>query len=346
MLNHNIIAVGASAGGMEVLKSILAQLPCDFPGTVFIVWHVSPTYPSVLPQILQRVCSLPVAHAIDEEVIEPGRVYIAPPDHHLIVEQGQVRLTRGPKENRFRPSVDVLFRSAALAYGSQVIGVVLTGSLDDGAAGMYAIKQRGGIGLVQDPFEALHPSMPIQAMKAADIDYCLPMKEIGALLVSLVNEAVEKREENPVSDQMEMEVAIAREDNAFDLGIMKLGEPSPYTCPECHGVLLKLKEGNFIRFRCHTGHAYSLNTLLAEVTKYIEDKLWGTLRAIEESQLLMSHMAEHLREENDNEMAELFLQKSEEANKRTKLIRQALMSHEMVTKEKLNSQRKNPHSDP
>jgi two-component system chemotaxis response regulator CheB len=331
---------------MEVLKHIVAQLPCDFPGTVFIVWHVSPTYPSMLPQILQRLCSLPVAHAIDEEAIEPGRVYIAPPDHHLIVEQGQVRVTRGPKENRFRPSVDVLFRSAALAYGAQVIGVVLTGSLDDGAAGMYAIKNRGGIGLVQDPFEALYPSMPIQTMKAAKIDYCLPMKEIGALLVSLVNEAVEKREENPVSDQMEMEVAIAREDNAFGLGIMKLGEPSPYTCPECHGVLLKLKEGNFIRFRCHTGHAYSLNTLLAEVTKYIEDKLWGTLRAIEESQLLMSHMAEHMREENDNEMAELFLQKSEEANKRSELIRQALMSHEMVTQEKLNSQRKNPHSDP
>lgn len=327
MLNHNIIAVGASAGGMEALKNIVAQLPCDFPGTVFIVWHVSPTYPSMLPQILQRVCSLPVAHAIDQEAIEPGRVYIAPPDHHLIVEQGQVRLTRGPKENRFRPSVDVLFRSAALAYGSQVIGVVLTGSLDDGAAGMYAIKHRGGIGLVQDPFEALYPSMPIQAMKAAEVDYCLPMKELGALLVSLVNKAVEKKKENPVSDQMEMEVAIAQEDNAFGLGVMKLGEPSPYTCPECHGVLLKLKEGKFIRFRCHTGHAYSLNTLLAEVTKYIEDQLWGTLRAIEESQLLMSHMAEHMREENDNEMAALFFQKSEEANQRTELIRQALMSH-------------------
>jgi two-component system chemotaxis response regulator CheB len=266
----------------------------------------------------------------------PGRIYVAPPDRHLVVEPGYIRVTRGPKENRFRPSVDVLFRSAALAYGSQVIGVVLTGSLDDGAAGLYAVKERGGIAIVQDPFEALYPSMPKAAMKAVTVDHCVSVTEMGSLLVRLTNETVEEEAGNPPDDKMEIEVGVAREDNAFEQGVMKLGTPSIYTCPECHGTLLRLKEGNLIRFRCHTGHAYSLDSLLVEVTKGIEDALWNTLRAIEESELLMRHMAGHLRESNDSETEALFLQKAEEAKRRADLVRQAVMSHETLSREKVS----------
>ncbi len=336
MSKPDIIVVGTSAGGMEALKKLVAELPSNFPGTLFIVWHISPEYRSVLPEILARVCPLPVAHAIDREAIKPGRIYVAPPDHHLLVEPGHVRVTRGPKENRFRPSVDVLFRSAARTYGSRVIGVVLTGALDDGAAGMYAVKERGGQAVVQDPFEAVYPSMPMQAMKAVAVDHCVPITEMGSLLVHLTNQAAKEQAVNPVSEKMDIEVGVAREDNALERGIMKLGELSPYTCPECHGVLLKLKEGKLVRFRCHTGHAFSLNSLLAEVTKYIEDTLWSTLRAIEESELLMNHMADHLRQTNDSDAAELFLQKAEEARSRADLVKQALMSHETLSAEKLS----------
>ncbi len=336
MLKRDIIVIGASAGGLEVMRKLLAQLPDNFPGTLFIVWHVSPESPSILPEILDRVCLRPVAHAIDFEAIKPGHIYVAPPDRHLVVEPGYIRVTRGPKENRFRPSVDVLFRSAALAYGPQVIGVVLTGSLDDGAAGLYAVKERGGIAIVQDPFEALYPSMPKAAMKAVTVDHCVSVTEMGSLLVRLTNETVEEEAVNPPDDNMEIEVGVAREDNAFEQGIMKLGKPSVYTCPECHGTLLRLKEGNLIRFRCHTGHAYSLDSLLVEVTKGIEDALWNTLRAIEESELLMRHMAGHLRETNDSETEALFLQKAEEAKRRAELVRQAVMSHETLSREKVS----------
>lgn len=342
MIKPDIVVVGASAGGMEALKKLVAQLPSNFPGALFIVWHVAPAYPSVLPQILDRVCSLPVAHAIDKEAIQPGRIYVAPPDRHLLVESGHVRVTRGPKENRFRPSIDVLFRSAARSYGSRVIGVVLTGLLDDGASGLYAVKEQRGKAVVQDPFDALHSSMPMQAMKAVAVDRCVPIAEMGALLVHMTNEAVEKEGEHLVSEQMDIEVKVAREDNAFESGIMKLGKLSPYTCPECHGILLQLKEGNLIRFRCHTGHAYSLNSLLAEVTEAIETSLWNTLRGIEESEMLMNHMAEHMCKANDGEMAERFLQKAEEANRRAVLVRQAVMSHEALSQDKLSNLAKEP----
>jgi two-component system, chemotaxis family, protein-glutamate methylesterase/glutaminase len=338
VLKPDIIVIGASAGGLTAFETIVSQLPSNFPAAVFIVWHISPDYPSLLPEILARSTSLPVKHASGKEPIRPGHIYVAPPDHHLLVEWGYVRLSRGPKENRFRPAIDVLFRSAALSYGERVIGVVLTGSLDDGAAGLYAIKERGGIAVVQDPYDALHSSMPKAAMKAVEVDHCVPIIEIGALLVHLVNKAIPVQEVNQVSEQMDIEVGIAREDNGLGMGIMKLGEFSPYTCPECHGVLMQLKEGSLLRFRCHTGHAYSLNTLLAEVTQSIEESLWDGIRTIEASEMLMLHTAKHLREMNEHEAADLLLQKAEDAKRRGNLVRQALMSNEILSQDNVNEE--------
>lgn len=337
MFKRDIIVIGASAGGLEALKKLVAQLPSNFPAALFIVWHVSPESPSLLPQILARVCPLSVSHAIDTEEIELGRIYIAPPDYHLLVEPEHVRMTRGPKENRFRPSVDVLFRSAAWSYGPRVVGVILIGSLDDGASGLYTVKQQGGKVVVQDPLDALFPAMPIAAMKVVAVDYCVPIIEMGELLVNLTNETVEAEEVNPVSKQIDIEVGVAREDNALERGIIKLGEFSPYTCPECHGVLMQLKEGNLLRFRCYTGHAYSLNSLLAEMTRSVEDTLWSALRVIEASEMLMTHMAEHLRQVNESETAELLLQKAKEAKARSELVRQAVMSNETLSQDKLSS---------
>ncbi|MUG99252.1 chemotaxis protein CheB [Scytonema sp. UIC 10036] len=338
MLKPDIVVVGASAGGLKTFETLVSQLPSDFPAAVFIVWHISPDYPSMLPQILARVTSLPVAHAVDNEPIKTGRIYVAPPDRHLLVESGFVRLSLGPKENRFRPAVDVLFRSAARSYGERVIGVVLSGSLDDGAAGLYAIKERGGIAVVQDPSDALHSSMPRAAMKAVTVDYCVPIVEMGALLARLVNKAIPEQEDNLVSEKMDIEVGVARQDNALELGIMKLGDLSPFTCPECHGVLLQLKEGNLLRFRCHTGHAYSLNTLLAEVTESIEESLWDGIRTIEASEMLMTHTAKHLRDMNEHEAADLLLQKAEDAKRRANLVRQAVMSNEILSQENLDKE--------
>lgn len=332
-----MIVIGASAGGLEALKKLVAQLPSNLPTALFIVWHISPGAPSLLPQILERVCKLPVAHAIDGESIQMGRIYLAPPDRHLLVELGHVRVTHGPKENRFRPAVDVLFRSAARSYGPRVVGVVLTGSLDDGASGLYAVKERGGKAVVQDPQDALYPSMPMAAIKAVAVDYCVPIIEMGELLVDLTNDTVEAEEVNPVSKQIDIEVGVAREDKALEMGITKLGEFSPYTCPECHGVLLQLKEGNLLRFRCYTGHAYSLNSLLVEVTQSVEDPLWSALRVIEASEMLMTHMAQHLCQVDESETAELLLQKVEGAKRRAELVRQAVLSNETLSQDKLRS---------
>jgi two-component system chemotaxis response regulator CheB len=343
VFKRDIIVIGASAGGLTAFETLVSQLPSNIPAAIFIVWHISPDYPSILPEILARASLLPVAHAIEREPLKPGRIYVAPPDHHLLVEPGYVRLSRGPRENRFRPAIDVLFRSAARYYGSRVIGVVLSGSLDDGAAGLYAIKEQGGIAVVQDPSDALHSSMPRAAMKAVAVDHCVPIIEMGALLAHLVDKAIPVEEVNSVSDKMDIEVGVAREDKGLEMGIIKLGDFSPYTCPECHGVLMQLKEGNLIRFRCHTGHAYSLNTLLTEVTQSIEETLWDGIRTIEASEMLMIHTAKHLREINEHEAADLLLQKAEDAKRRANLVRQAVMSNEILSQDNLNEEIEEEH---
>ena len=336
---RDIVVVGTSAGGIEVLMDLLAQLPEDFPAAVFIVIHIPPEYPSKLPQILARCSILPVIHPSDNEKIKKGYVYVAPPDNHLIIEGENIRLSRGPKENHFRPAIDVLFRSAAWSCGSRVSGVVLTGVLDDGSAGLFAIKSRGGKTVVQDPNEALYADMPRNAMKAVEVDHCVSVKEMGGLLGNMVKESVEE-EGNPASEQMELEVKIALEDNAFEKGAIELGEFTPYTCPECHGALVQIKEKKLTRFRCHTGHAFSLNTLLVEVTKSIDNSLWSTLRTIEESQLLMNHIASHLQEAEQNDTADLVLQKADEAQERAKAVRKLVMNNEILSQEKLSGNAK------
>jgi two-component system chemotaxis response regulator CheB len=327
----DIIVVGASVGGLDALRTILGALPQDFPAAVFIVLHTSPEAPGVLADILDRASVLPAAFATDGEHVQPSRIYVAPPDRHLVIEPNRVRVTRGPKENRFRPAVDPLFRSAAEVYGPRVVGVILTGYLDDGTAGLWAVKRLGGTAVVQDPRDALAPSMPASAMRQVRVDHCVSVEEIAPLLISLTTATLEEKGEYEVPKELEIEVKIAKEQTALDAGVLKLGEPSNFACPECHGVLLQLREEKRIRFRCHTGHAYSVDSLLAEITEGVEDSLWNAIRSVEESVLLLRHMAEHLGDGENGHTADEFLTRAQEAQRRADLVRRAVMTQEQVS---------------
>lgn len=337
MATRNIIVVGASAGGFEALKRLVGDLPADFPASIFVVWHMSPDVRGVLPQVLNRAGTVRAAHAYDNEPIEPNRIYVAPPDRHLLVENGRARVTRGPKENRFRPAVDPLFRSAAYAYNNRVIGVVLSGALDDGTAGMWTIKHRGGVCVVQDPADAEVPSMPENALREVAVDYSVPMAQMGGLLVRLAKEEIAETFEVKMEDdkKTEIEIRIAAEDKAFEMGVMNLGELSPFSCPDCHGVLSLIRDGQMKRFRCHTGHAFSADALLSTVSENIEDSLYSAIRGVEESIMLLNHLGDHFAETNRKKLAALYFQKAQEAEQRAGLVRRAVLSHEHLSKDTL-----------
>lgn len=336
MSRRDIIVIGTSSGGIDALKGLVAGLPRDFGATLFVTLHVAPYSLGILPEILERSGPLPASNARDMEQIEPGRIYVAPPDRHLLVEpSGIVRVTRGPRENRFRPAVDPLFRSAAYAFGPRVVGVILTGWLDDGTAGLWAVKERGGVAVVQHPDDCFAPAMPLNAIKHVEVDHIVPLKDIAPLLVRLAETRAAEEGGRPVSEEMEIEVKIAREDGALESGIMKWGEPSVYACPECHGVLLQLKEGGNVRFRCHTGHAYSVDSLLAEFTEKTEESLWSAIRAIEEGVLLMRDLAKHFGERHNGDAADALLTKADEAQNRADLVRRAVMNHDNLSREKV-----------
>lgn len=336
--------VGASAGGFEALKELVYGLPADFPAPVFIVWHMSPDVRGVLPHVLNRGNTLPASHAFDREKIRGGRIYVAPPDRHLLIDDDHVRVTRGPKENRFRPAIDPLFRSAAYHYGPDVIGIVLSGALDDGTSGLWTIKLRGGIAIVQDPNDAEVPSMPENAIREVSVDYTVPVAEMPRLLVTLLANTEEEpaRVVRPLTERAEkrlsIEIGIASETNALESKIMDLGELSPFTCPDCHGVLTELREGNLRRFRCHTGHSFTSDSLLATITEGIEDSLWNTIRNIDESILLLNHMGDHFADVNVPRLAALYFRKAQEAKERNELVRKAVLSHEQLSADSMREQ--------
>jgi two-component system chemotaxis response regulator CheB len=322
----DIIVIGASAGGIDAIRAVVAGLPAHFSASIFVVVHSAPDAPGVLHTIFGSAGPLPAVVPANGEKIRDGRIYVARPDHHLIIEPGRVRLTKGPRENRFRPAVDPLFRSAAQTYGPRVIGIILSGGLDDGTSGLWAVKQLGGTAIVQDPHEALVPSMPHSAIQHVRVDYVVPVAEIAPLLVRLAAIPADAQEGDlPVPRDVKIEVDIAKENRAAEAGVFDLGDASNYACPECHGVLLQVKEAIPIRFRCHTGHAYTLESLLSEMDEAIEDSLWNAIRALEESAMLMRQAVEHQRESHEENDAEL-LGRAAETQRRAALVRQAVMS--------------------
>src|SRR5581483_492929 len=223
-----IVGIGTSSGGIEALRVLLAALPADFPAPICIVIHTSTESPGIVPGILSRITPLPVRYAADGDALRAGHVYVAPPDRHLLVEPGRARVTKGPRENRFRPAIDPLFRSAAQVFGPGAIGVVLTGSLDDGTSGLDVIKRLGGTAVVQDPEDALYPSMPQSAIAHVAVDYVVPLAQLAPLLVGLTSVPAAAWPAAPVPVEVEVEVKIAKEHNPVDAGLEQLGEPSPF----------------------------------------------------------------------------------------------------------------------
>jgi two-component system, chemotaxis family, protein-glutamate methylesterase/glutaminase len=326
---HDIIVIGASAGGVEALRQIVRELPADLAAAVFAVLHVPAQSPSILPQILDRVGPLRATHAIDGEPIRYGRIYVAPPDNHLLVERDRVRVVHGPKENRYRPAVDPLFRSAAVAYGPRVVGVVLTGALDDGTVGMIAVKRRGGICVVQDPHDAIYPSMPSSVMRNVKVDFSVPLSDVAPLLVHLANEPAEDEGAYPVDEDLETESKITEQQlnpQEFLDAVKSIGKISNYTCPECGGSLWELHDADLLRFRCHVGHAFSADSLVAEQNDSLELALWSAVRALEEKMALSRRMAERSHQRNFQRSARGFEEKARDAQQQADMLRQLLLS--------------------
>jgi len=325
MQNRHLVVIGASAGGIDALREFVVQLPANFPAPIAVVLHTSPQSPGVLPEILVRSGPLPALTPRSGERLKPGRIYVAPPDFHLLVEPGRLRVTNGPRENRFRPAIDPLFRSAAQVYGPGAIGVILTGNLDDGVAGLWTIKQLGGIAIAQDPRDAMFPSMPENAIRHVKVDHIVPLANLGELLTRLVSAPAGGEPSVASPPHLDAEIRIAMEADPVRAGVTRMGEPSTFACPECHGVLLQMKEGGRVRFRCHTGHAYSVESLMAEMSEGIEAALWNAIRSLQEGALMLEQLSSHVGESHPPAESERL------ATRREQLLKHADQLRELVT---------------
>ena len=290
MAGHDIVVIGGSAGAVEALRQFCAGLPADFPAAIFIVIHVSPTSRSVMPELLSRAGHLPARHPKDGEAIRPGVIYVAPPDMHMLLRAGNVILRRGPHENRTRPSIDPLFRSAAVAYRSRVIGVVLSGLLDDGSAGLVAIKACGGLCVVQKPDDALWPEMPRNALAHDHVDHQATVMELPGLLGRLVREPTGN--DPPIPRHLILESNIAAQEAAIVPEPAQVGRPTRFSCPQCGGVLNDVAEEGTTRFRCQIGHAFTAETLVAAQDEELERALASALRMHRERVVLFRRMQE------------------------------------------------------
>ena len=283
-----IIVVGASSGGVNALTSLAQRLPGNFPSALVVVLHIG-SHRSILPAILTRSGPLPAAHARHDEPIERGRIYVAPPDHHVLLVNGRLQLNRGAKEHHSRPAIDPLFRSAALAYGPGAIGVVLTGRLDDGTAGLQAIKGCGGTAVVQDPDDAEAPDMPASARRFVEIDHCVALAALPELLVTLTKRAPAAAHQRELPwPAHEQAILLAKGDPMEHL--TEIATPSNFVCPDCHGALWEIVVAPPRRFRCHTGHAFTIRTLQDTLATTAEESLWNARRALQERLLLLREM--------------------------------------------------------
>lgn len=321
MPKHDIFVIGTSAGGVEAMQVIASSLPADFPGSVFVVIHIPAQHPSIMPTILNRVGPLPAAHAVDNDPIKPGHIYIAPPDHHLLVERGFMRVVRGPIENRYRPSVDPLFRTAGRSYGPRAVGVILTGALDDGTAGLLHLKECWGTAVVQDPEDALFAGMPTSAIDNVKVDYIVPLAGIAPLLVKLASQEAPEKGDGRVPENIEIESKIAERELGELEDVEKIGNRSVLTCPDCHGLLWELRGGALLRYRCQVGHAYSAESMLSAQSDSLERALWAALRALEERAALVRQLAENSRNHNRDFAANQFEGKALEMEQHAEVMR-------------------------
>ncbi|HEU4700422.1 MAG TPA: chemotaxis protein CheB [Gemmatimonadales bacterium] len=333
----DLIVVGGSAGAVEAVIRLVAALPADLAAAVLVVIHFPESSVSMLPRILNRASAgLPAAHGRDGEPLVTGRIYVARPGTHLLVEGTHLRLLRGPKENGHRPAIDPLFRSAARSRGQRVVGVLLSGTLDDGTTGLEAIRRHGGITVVQDPDDALYGAMPRSALEHVAIDYVLPLADLPAALVQLVGCAGPPRVLEALEDTMPDSVASASgadapaPDDAAPDPVADTARdedrspPSVYTCPECGGTLFTVPDDGEPRFRCRVGHGFSVESLLVQQADTIEAALWSALRALEEHASLSRRMAGRAHERGNRHTASRFTEQAVDAEHHASVIRHAL----------------------
>lgn len=329
-VKHHIIVAGASAGGVEALKTFLKNLPIELNVAVLIVLHIPEHSKSRLSEILQRETDWKVSLAKDGETIESNRVYVAGSNAHMLVENNKIILGKGPKENRFRPSIDALFRSAAYNYRKRVVGILLSGSMDDGNSGLWTVKRLGGITIVQDVDEALFSQMIMNAKHYVNVDHEVPVAEMGVLLKTILQELPES-DATDISEEeaslIQLEILIAKSDNSFELGILKKGVYTPITCPECFGALVQLKEGNLVRFRCHTGHAFTISSLMAGISQGIKDQLWQSMKSMEENAILLEKLSDTFQEDGYHEYSLSYSQKAQEYRTKARQVHEIILSH-------------------
>ncbi len=327
MAKRDVVVIGASAGGIEALQQLLGALPIDLEAAVLIVLHTSSHAGSLLPQIMQRASRLPAVHPKDGDPIEKGHIYIAPPDYHMIVEGSLIRVIQGPRENLHRPAIDPLFRSAAASYGRRVIGVVLTGSLDDGTSGLMVIHARGGAAIVQDPATALFSSMPKSALEQVPDAHVCPLPEMPGLLLRLTKE--ELPEAAPENQLIEMKAVKETKIAEFDMSEIEdenhVGRPSAFACPDCGGVLWDTVDEDFLRFRCRVGHAFTAKHLGAEQRHAIETALWSALRALEENASLYLRMAERATNSSYEQTSNTYTDRAENIHANARVLREFLL---------------------
>lgn len=322
MARRDIVVIGASAGGVEALSELVRMLPPDLGAAVFVVLHLAAEHKSVLPRILSSAGQLPANHAVDGEPIKKGRIYVARADHHLTVADGHVRVLRGARENGHRPAVDALFRTAARDFGPRVIGVVLSGALDDGTAGLLAIKQQGGLAMVQDPNDAVVEQMPRSALETVEVDHVASAGEIGGMLPDLVKAEVpdELPEPHPL---LVAETKFVLNGGSM-AGAGQVGQPSHLTCPACGGVLNEVKDASMIRYRCQVGHAYAPESLYGEQRTSLEAALWAALRALEDQGSLARRLAHRSHDLRQVKSAARYEERADSAEQQAKLVRKAL----------------------
>jgi two-component system chemotaxis response regulator CheB len=323
MNNHDIIVIGGSSGATAPLKVILGALPKDLPAAVFIVLHIPARSLGLLATVTSAAAALPVHAAADGMTISPGNIYLAVPDHHLILADGRIRLGRGPRENMARPSIDPLFRSAAISYGPRVIGVILSGLLNDGASGLEAIKRCGGLTIVQDPADAIADEMPRSALQALEVDLTLVAARIGDVLSELASDPAGPA--LPVPPEIRLEVDIAAGARIDSNVLRRIADPAALSCPQCGGVLSMVRESKPLRFRCQVGHAQTAEVVAKEQENAVDEALRVALRIIEERAELVRRMAADGRNAGRRALADMYEERAAEYSDYAETIRKAVL---------------------
>ena len=334
LAGHDIVVIGTSAGGMEALCKLLAQLPENLPAAVFIVQHLSIDSSSeFLVRRMAKSTLLRVKEAENNEVFTTGTVYMVPADRHMLLTNKRILIVKGPRENQFRPAVDPLFRSAAAYHGSRVIGVILTGMMSDGTIGLEAVKRSGGLAVVQDPADAEYPDMPRSAQRSVAVDFVVPLREMGALLYTLTRTPADDSTTVPTDILNEAQIVerIMISGTMSNIESMDtLGPRSNYSCPDCGGALWELKKGQVQRFRCHSGHAYNEESLFNGMNASLEETLWVSLRILEERRTMLTSLAEMEHSKGQSRWAVMQQERADEMKVHVDRIKEILLSRNSV----------------